>query len=146
MRISDWSSDVCSSDLLVLSELHRTPELGRIFYDHSRGEAARQLADFCRQATEAQRLNCPDPALAGEQLAALIFGEPVTSTVMGVASQPTRERLRHHAHEAVALFLSHYGTGAHCSLFGPDNRLERSSCVPPSFRPAKKFHLPREFP
>src|SRR3546814_16527684 len=42
---------------LVLSELHRTPELGRIFYDHSRGEAARQHADFCRQANAAPRLN-----------------------------------------------------------------------------------------
>src|SRR3546814_13349821 len=30
---------------LVLSELHRTPEHGRIFYDHSRGEAARQRSE-----------------------------------------------------------------------------------------------------
>src|SRR3546814_6701305 len=30
MRISDWSSDVCSSDLLVLSEM--LPEAGRTFH------------------------------------------------------------------------------------------------------------------
>src|SRR3546814_14583027 len=37
---------------LVLSKLHRTPELGRLFSDHSRAEAARPLHDVCHQSNK----------------------------------------------------------------------------------------------
>src|SRR3546814_20007165 len=36
MRISDWSSDVCSSDLrVIVSQMHRSPG---VFFDHDRGK------------------------------------------------------------------------------------------------------------
>src|SRR3546814_15086005 len=56
MRISDWSSDVCSSDLLKVTLFVRTPrgailtEAGRVFL-----EEAREIIERSRRAGERSR-------------------------------------------------------------------------------------------
>src|SRR3546814_12893579 len=54
MRISDWSSDVCSSDLLLRHVVERFPELLRLgrIGEH---DAAQYLRREVRQAGEADR-------------------------------------------------------------------------------------------
>src|SRR3546814_21142418 len=51
MRISDWSSDVCSSDLFVLDDGVATTELMRI-YGASLGLTAKGNIDFDRDAID----------------------------------------------------------------------------------------------
>src|SRR3546814_2615013 len=46
MRISDWSSDVCSSDLDAVQKLAPAREQRRILEREARVEAARVLIDF----------------------------------------------------------------------------------------------------
>src|SRR3546814_20415140 len=51
MRISDWSSDVCSSDLSVIDELPpgRTPIQTVVLSNEKRDEVLARIAEACRQ-------------------------------------------------------------------------------------------------
>src|SRR3546814_1773699 len=78
MRISDWSSDVCSSDL---PESHRTPELEDLV--EWLGETVRQTDSSLLDEWEA--LTDPD------RIAEVIQGAPAPSRQLGRAS--CRERV-----------------------------------------------------
>src|SRR3546814_12833413 len=49
MRISDWSSDVCSSDLFELTPSERRPALAKAIADLLDGEVFAEMNDYVRE-------------------------------------------------------------------------------------------------
>src|SRR3546814_6799475 len=57
MRISDWSSDVCSSDLVGLSRIGlRLLDAGQCLVDHGMGDGWAQVAFVVAQRSEERRV------------------------------------------------------------------------------------------
>lgn len=95
---------------LILAELPRAPELGRIFYEQGPVTFQRQLAALLRRATAEGQLDCRNPELAAMQLNSLIFGDSFGWAIVGQVEKPWDERrAREHVGEAVTTFLARYG-------------------------------------
>src|SRR3546814_6074453 len=82
MRISDWSSDVCSSDLIFWHEGEKAADAGKILFPNwiptttVGGGSAPHLTDFSRFAGRLVII-CPDNDAAGYEYLALIAIELV---------------------------------------------------------------------
>jgi AcrR family transcriptional regulator len=95
---------------LILSELPRSPEFGRIFYQQGPAAVQEQLASFFRRATGRRRLKCRDPERAAALLSSMIFTDSFGWAVVGQIDRAWHERdARKHVEEAVAMFLARYG-------------------------------------
>src|SRR3546814_5510093 len=70
MRISDWSSDVCSSDLQLVGQRQREPRLGvgRGLGAYGSGEAGFDVADLCGGRRLPQHLGHRGDALGSHAL------------------------------------------------------------------------------
>src|SRR3546814_12994084 len=81
MRISDWSSDVCSSDLLTIS-FQRSVRIARI------GERLKFLSPVCDANTRSRKLS-RSPVNTGRKLLPSIpcgLGAPAASSTVGKRS------------------------------------------------------------
>jgi AcrR family transcriptional regulator len=97
---------------LILSELPRSPELGRIFYAQGPATVQRQLAAYIRAATREGRLNCREPDRAAVLLSSLIFADSFGWAIVGQIDQPwDKRKARKHVEESVTIFLARYGAG-----------------------------------
>jgi hypothetical protein len=95
---------------LILAELPRAPELGRIFYEQGPVTFQRQLAALLRRASAEGHLDCRNPELAAMQLNSLIFGDSFGWAIVGQVEKPWDERkAREQVEEAVTTFLARYG-------------------------------------
>src|SRR3546814_18176046 len=59
MRISDWSSDVCSSDLQAYIQHFKTSPLGRALERTTQTRAARPASPECRSSRRGRRIGKP---------------------------------------------------------------------------------------
>src|SRR3546814_11013665 len=92
MRISDWSSDVCSSDLLVTQELKvlRMPEKMRLGHDNGLDDLVPQILVDVERGQEG--VGAPEPAapdLLGDR--PLHHGKAVHRTAEAEATAERRE-------------------------------------------------------
>lgn len=95
---------------LVIAEVPRAPELGRIFYDQGPARILRQLTAQIACATDAGHLSCPDPAIAARLfLGALVGNRHMHALIAPDTAAMTDETIARHVDEAVAMFLARYG-------------------------------------
>src|SRR3546814_19753531 len=112
MRISDWSSDVCSSDLSAASPLrHQTPGKRALYYGLRPGGVKRfrvlrpgVTAAIARAESLTLRPNRPIvfTDLQPYQGTILFLVTSTASTVMATAYRPTTEAHRHKIRKASA--------------------------------------------
>jgi TetR/AcrR family transcriptional regulator, mexJK operon transcriptional repressor len=98
---------------LVIAEVPRTPELGRIFLQQGPLQVVDQLTAQIASAVESGHLNCSDPVLAAKLfLGALVGNRHIQALIAPDIDMLTEEKLERHVEEAVAMFLARYGVAA----------------------------------
>ncbi len=98
---------------MVIAELPRAPEFGRIFLEQGPFQILRQLTAQIASAVETGQLNCPDPELAAKLfLGALSGTRHVYALIAPETDVLTEEKIARHVNEAVAMFLARYGVAA----------------------------------
>src|SRR3546814_2357374 len=112
MRISDWSSDVCSSDLVVLARggEHAAGEaVARFVRSHQQGcgAMAEAVAGRLRAAAPGE-YQCPkQPANRADRVVAQRRGQGEFGAVHGVVERPRQQRLVAHRAAFVLVALEH---------------------------------------
>jgi TetR/AcrR family transcriptional repressor of mexJK operon len=98
---------------LVIGEVSRFPELGRIFYERGQGRTTASLATAFERLARAGELDVEDPELAGAHFNWLIMSAPVSRAMMlGDEGMPTRQELERYADGGVRAFLRAYARRA----------------------------------
>lgn len=94
---------------IVVAEVPRFPELGRIFYDSGPTIMIERIANVLRRATERGLLNVGDPRIAAIQFISLVRGELHLTRVLGLkrASKNPADYIE----ASVDLFLAGYRAG-----------------------------------
>jgi TetR/AcrR family transcriptional regulator, mexJK operon transcriptional repressor len=108
----DFNQLLCTGDGLtmfriVVAEVPRFPELGRIFYDSGPNVMIDRIADILRRATDRGLLSLPNPRIAAIQLISLIRGESHLTRVLGLSAASTSSA--EYVEASVDLFLAGYG-------------------------------------
>src|SRR3546814_10071523 len=94
MRISDWSSDVCSSDLLA-----------RNLYEFGVGRTTRLVAEVLRKAEERGEIRVSDANFAAEQFISSVILSPFRRAALGVGVTSYNETSSARMRQAVDLFV-----------------------------------------
>ncbi len=95
---------------IVISEVQRTPELGRIFFEQGPNQLLKDLASYLEYATKQGMLNCKEPALAAKLfLGSVVANRHIIRLVVPDYEDLTEEIIRHHVEAAVSMFLAAYG-------------------------------------
>lgn len=95
---------------LVIGEVGRFPELGRVFYDLGPKRATQQLARALDEAAVRQGLTMQNPQVAAEHLLSLILSKPLEqSMLLGDEFHLTEGSLDKATDEGVAAFMRAYG-------------------------------------
>jgi TetR/AcrR family transcriptional repressor of mexJK operon len=96
---------------ILLSEVQRTPELGRIFFEQCPNQLLKDLANYLDYATRQGKLKCPEPTLAAKLfLGAVVANRHIIKLVVPSYEEITEGVIQHHIEEAVVMFLAAYGT------------------------------------
>jgi AcrR family transcriptional regulator len=93
---------------IVVAEVPRFPELGRIFYECGPREMLDGIAEFMREAAERGLLDIPSPRIAAIQFVSLIRGETHLTRILGLGTEG--RSLSEYTRRSVALFLAGYGS------------------------------------
>lgn len=102
--------DVLKLRRLVIGEVGRFPELGKVFYDLGPKRAAKQLACALGEAADRHGLTMKDPEVAAEHLLSLILSKPLDqSMLLGDEFRFTETSLDRTADEGVTAFVRAYG-------------------------------------
>jgi TetR/AcrR family transcriptional regulator, mexJK operon transcriptional repressor len=95
---------------IVISEVQRTPELGRIFFEQGPNQLLKDLAIYLEYATKQGMLNCKEPALAAKLfLGSVVANRHIIRLVVPDHEELTEEIIHHHVEAAVSMFLAAYG-------------------------------------
>lgn len=95
---------------IVISEVQRTPELGRIFFEQGPNQLLKDLANYLEYATKQGMLNCREPALAAKLfLGSVVANRHIIKLVVPDYEDLTEEIIHHHVEAAVNMFLAAYG-------------------------------------
>jgi TetR/AcrR family transcriptional regulator, mexJK operon transcriptional repressor len=106
-------NDSLSLYRLVIAEVPRAPELGRIFYEQGPAQVLRQLTAQIACATESGYLSCSDPGIAARLfLGALVGNRHMHALIAPDNATMTDEMITRHVDETVAMFLARYGMSA----------------------------------
>ena len=93
---------------MVISDVVRFPEIGRIFHDHAIRRTRVKLEEFLRDAMERGQLRRDDPEQAARHLIGLCFYVTHQEALLGLTEKLDAEKLARHADSAVSLFLRAY--------------------------------------
>jgi len=106
------NSDIVALHRLVVAEVDRFPELGRLFYETGpkRGEA--RFTEIFREAMAAGRLPPADPRMVGQRLKDLVMSDIYNRRLWGVLEGFGAAALRAHVEESVDVFLMAFGPAA----------------------------------
>ncbi len=104
------SSDVLALNRLIIAEVERFPELGRIFFEHGPDRRHRVVSAYLAGQVAAGNLKELDPRLAAAQLHLLCQGRLFIHNLWGVPGQSASIPIREEAESAVALFLDGYAS------------------------------------
>ena len=98
---------------IVISEVQRTPELGRIFFEQGPNQLWKDLSSYLEYATAQGMLNCEEPVLAARIfLGSVVANRHIIKLVVPEYEEITEELIRRHVEEAVRVFLAAYGPQA----------------------------------
>jgi AcrR family transcriptional regulator len=101
---------------IVISEVQRTPELGRIFFEQGPNQLLKDLSNYLEYATAQGMLNCDEPVLQAKLfLGSVIANRHIIKLVVPEYEQLTEDVIRRHVEEAVKMFLAAYGPKAEMS-------------------------------
>jgi AcrR family transcriptional regulator len=102
--------DVLKLRRLVIGEVGRFPELGRVFYDLGPKRATEQLACALRDAADRHGLTMEHPEVAAEHLLSLILSRPLDqSMLLGDEFRFPEAAIDRVADEGVTAFVRAYG-------------------------------------
>jgi TetR/AcrR family transcriptional regulator, mexJK operon transcriptional repressor len=94
---------------LVIAEMPRAPELGRIFLEQGPVQILKLLTAQITRAVELGQLTCTDPELAAKLfIGALVGNRHVHALLAPKLEELTEEKITRHVSEAVAMFLALY--------------------------------------
>jgi AcrR family transcriptional regulator len=94
---------------LVIGEVGRFPELGRIFYESGFGRSVSTLAPALERLAARGSLDIEDPELAATHFAWLVMSAPVgRAMLLGDDAIPSRAELNRYADGGVRVFLAAY--------------------------------------
>jgi TetR/AcrR family transcriptional regulator, mexJK operon transcriptional repressor len=95
---------------IVISEVQRTPELGRIFFEQGPNQLLKDLASYLEYATKQGMLKCQEPALAAKLfLGSVVANRHIIKLVVPDYEDLTEEIIHQHVEAAVNMFLAAYG-------------------------------------
>ncbi|QAY95961.1 hypothetical protein CWB41_09675 [Methylovirgula ligni] len=98
---------------IVIAEVQRTPELGRIFFEQGPHQLMKDVAAYLEYATGEGLLNCSEPALAARLfLGSVVANRHIIKLLVPDFEEITEEVIRHHVDAAVSMFLAAYGPRA----------------------------------
>lgn len=94
---------------VIVAESVRRPRMAELFFEAGPARVSAALADYLRGADLGGQLAVADPALAAEQLNALVRGMPHFRATLNLRPRPTPAQLDAHVERCVELFLRAYG-------------------------------------
>jgi TetR/AcrR family transcriptional regulator, mexJK operon transcriptional repressor len=98
---------------IVISEMQRTPELGRIFFEQGPNQLLKDLSNYLEYATKQGMLNVEEPALAAKIfLGSVVANRMIMKLVAPDYEELTEEIIHRHVEEAVKMFVAAYGPHA----------------------------------
>jgi TetR/AcrR family transcriptional regulator, mexJK operon transcriptional repressor len=101
---------------VVIYEVQRSPEVGRIFFEQGPNQLLKELSSYLEYATAQGMLNCHEPPLQAKLfLGAVVANRHILELVAPDHEKLTEEVIRHHVEEAVNMFLAAYGAKAETS-------------------------------
>jgi AcrR family transcriptional regulator len=95
--------------ILVVSEAHRAPEIGRAFYEAGPGTGARRMAEGIAQAVADGRLRPCDPMQAAHQFIGLCQNRMLKACLCNAMETPTAAEIESEVSAAVETFLAAFG-------------------------------------
>jgi TetR/AcrR family transcriptional regulator, mexJK operon transcriptional repressor len=95
---------------MMVAEVDRFPELGRVFYEAGPLVMQDCLSRFLEGAAKAGRLDIPDPGLATRQFLSLIKADLHLRCLLVLGTDPSPEDRARQVAAAVDMFLKAYGT------------------------------------
>jgi len=105
---------------IVIAEVQRNPELGRIFFEQGPHQITKDVAAYLEYATGEGLLNCSEPALAAKLfLGSVVANRHIIKLLAPDFEEITEELIRHHVDAAVSMFLAAYGPRAAQQAFVP---------------------------
>lgn len=93
---------------LAVAEAVDHPEVGQAVFDAGPAKVIRAVEAFLQHEVRQQRLTCPDPAIAAEQLLGLLHGIHPIRMATGQKT-PSKAKQRRFADAAVDTFLKAFG-------------------------------------
>jgi TetR/AcrR family transcriptional regulator, mexJK operon transcriptional repressor len=95
---------------IVVYEVQRTPEIGRIFFEQGPKQLLKEVSNYLEYATAQGMLNCDEPLLQAKLfLGAVVANRHIIQLVAPDEEKLTEEVIRRHVEEAVSMFLAAYG-------------------------------------
>ncbi len=106
LRVLSSSESLCLYRV-VMAEIAREPELGRIFYNQGPGRLLEQLAAYLKAAVQRGELRCKNANLAAKLfMGAVVAHHQISKLIIGATFSDAE--LLAHVREAVSLFLARY--------------------------------------
>jgi TetR/AcrR family transcriptional regulator, mexJK operon transcriptional repressor len=95
---------------IVIAEVQRTPELGRIFFEQGPHQIMKDVAAYLEYATEQGMLNCPEPMIAARlYLGSVAANRHIIKLLVPDFEDVTEDVIRRHVDAAVSMFVAAYG-------------------------------------
>lgn len=92
---------------VIVSEVTRAPELGRLFHDSGPAEAERAVAALIRQGVAHGELDCDDPEILADLFVSMVLGSWLRMALVGIiCPRPGEEQVK----RAVDMVFALYGT------------------------------------
>ncbi|MBV8684086.1 MAG: TetR/AcrR family transcriptional regulator [Caulobacteraceae bacterium] len=95
--------------ILVISEAHRAPEIGRAFYEAGPATGAERMAEGIAQATADGRLRPCEPIKAAHQFIGLCQNRMLKACLCNAMQTPTAEEIEAEVAAAVESFMAAFG-------------------------------------
>jgi TetR/AcrR family transcriptional repressor of mexJK operon len=99
-----FSSEMLSLHRLLMAEVGRFPDLGRIYYQSGPEPIRKFVADYLTEQTRRGTLKVDNPRLTAEQFIGMITGCRLRSQ-LGIEPQPSQEELEKYIDNAVNILL-----------------------------------------
>jgi TetR/AcrR family transcriptional regulator, mexJK operon transcriptional repressor len=95
---------------IVIAEVQRTPELGRIFFEQGPHQIIKDVAAYLEYATEQGMLNCPEPMIAARLfLGSVAANRHIIKLLVPDFEELTEDVICRHVDAAVSMFVAAYG-------------------------------------
>lgn len=93
---------------MVVGEAHRSPEIGRIFYEQAAGRTRQLLADYLSAVMDRGALRRGDPLTVASQLLGLCIYGYHQKLLLGLADQGDQADIERDTQDGVAAFMRAY--------------------------------------